>query len=251
MQNLAAASNKLQSQFGPLMMHSLLNQHALWLKDLTAFQAELEKALAVDLPADAKKELQEIADQMKAYKDAPAEKKKKEKEALDQLLQQSTVLQPGGGLKGFGFGGQGRFLKPGKANRMNLDDIYCLWSLERLCMVCDLKTVAGHDWYAWGADLLVADQSDDGSWPSAGICPIPVDTCLAVLFLKRVNVAKDLTAHLKLIAPIKDLSGDKLKYISPGESPGLTQPKSPGETPPPQGETPAAPPEAPKDAPKP
>ena len=70
------------------------------------------------LPADGRKDLQEIDDQIKKYKDAPADKKKKEKEALDQLLQQSSVLQPGAGLRGFGFGGPGRMLRPGKANRM-------------------------------------------------------------------------------------------------------------------------------------
>ncbi len=64
------------------------------------------------------------------------------------------------------------------------------------------------------------------------MCGPRVDTCLALLFLKRVNVAKDLTAQLKMIAPIKDLSPDKLKYVSPGEtpSPGLTTP-SPGDPP--------------------
>jgi len=229
-QNLAGVSNRLQAQFGPLMMHGLLNQHALWLRELTAFQAEVDKALALDLPADAKKELQAITNQIKAYKDAPAEKKKKEKEGLDQLLQQSTVLQPFGGMKGFGFvGGMGRLLRPGKFNRMNMDDIYCLWSLERLCMVCDLKTVAGRDWYAWGAELLVDSQNDDGSWASAGICGTQVDTCLAVLFLKRVNVAKDLTAQLRLVAPIKDLPPEELKFIAPGTSPspGEAQPTLP------------------------
>ena len=141
--------------------------------------------------------------------------------ALQELVVKSNIFQAGGvGLNPFGRGGAGRrFLKPGKSNRANLDDIYCLWSLERLCMVCDLKTVAGRDWYAWGANLLVAYQNDDGSWSDAGICGQRVDACLAVLFLKRVNVAKDLTAQLKMIAPIKDFSPDKLKYVSPGDTP--------------------------------
>ena len=129
-----------------------------------------------------------------------------------------------------------------------MDDIYCLWSLERLCMVCDLRTVAGHDWYAWGAALLVAYQNDDGSW--SGSFQGPVDTSLALLFLKRVNVAKDLTAQLKLTAPVKDLPPDKLKLIAPGESPSpsLAPGKSPGETVPSPGEAPA---KAPADAPGP
>ena len=40
---------------------------------------------------------------------------------------------------------------------------------------------------------------------------------MGLLFLKRVNVAKDLTAQLKLIAPIKDLSPEKIKYLSSGD----------------------------------
>jgi hypothetical protein len=54
------------------------------------------------------------------------------------------------------------FLKPGRGQSTNVDDIYALWSLERLAMVCDLKTLAGHDWYAWGVVMLVAHQHDDG-----------------------------------------------------------------------------------------
>ena len=102
---------------------------------------------------------------------------------------------------------------------------------------------------------MVSYQNEDGSW--TGFLQNPVDTCLALLFLKRVNVAQDLTAQLRLIAPIKDLSADKLKFIAPGTSPGETQPKSPGETQPSPGETPPvkapgdAPPAAPPEAPKP
>jgi hypothetical protein len=235
-QNLLGVSAKLQLLIGPLNSHEALNQHNLWLKDLASLQAEVEKGLTLDLPDDSKKDLQDLLDQMKKYKSAPAEQKKKEQAALDQALTQCSVLQPGGGFKNFVFGGPGRLLKPGKGNRMNMDDIYCLWSVERLAMVCDLKTIAGHDWYAWGADLLVTHQNDDGSW--AGSMPQPVDTCLALLFLKRVNVAKDLTAQLQRVAPVKDLPPEKLKLIAPGETPSPGTPtKSPGDTPPEPGRT--------------
>jgi hypothetical protein len=228
-QNLSAAIGKLWGLQAAVTNPFMENQPAVWKKSLKAFQDELEKTLALDIPADAKKDLQDVEDAIKKYEASPTQK---DKAALQQVIQKTGVLQ-GNGLVAFGFNtGPGRFIKPGKSNRNNADDIYCLWSLERLCMVCDLQKVAGHDWYSWGASLLLAHQNDDGSWPSAGICGQQVDTCLAVLFLKRVNVAKDLTAQLKTVAPIKDLPPEKLKYISsPEPSPGLTPSKSPGETP--------------------
>ena len=233
-QNLRAVARLRNSQ-AALTNPRVQDKPDLWKKALTVFQSELQRTLAQDLPADAKKDLQDVGDQIKKYEADPSEKEKK---ALEDLIQKTAVLQ-GKGPAGVGLNTgparPGRILMPPKANRDNEDDIYCLWSVERLCMVCDLKTVAGRDWYAWGASLLVADQNDDGSWPSAGDCGPLVDTCLALLFLKRVNVAKDLTARLQLIAPIKDLPPEKLKYIGPADAPSLgrTQPKSPGETTPP------------------
>jgi hypothetical protein len=73
---------------------------------------------------------------------------------------------------------------------------YCLWTLERMAVVYDLKTIGNKDWYLWGAQILLANQQPDGSWQSdcpGGGC----DTCFALLFLKRANVAHDLTATLK------------------------------------------------------
>jgi hypothetical protein len=73
-------------------------------------------------------------------------------------------------------------------------DIYCLWSIERVAVIYDLADIDGKDWYNWGAEVLVANQRDDGSWRDTYTGP---DTCFALLFLKRANVAKDLTAMLK------------------------------------------------------
>jgi hypothetical protein len=236
-QNLAAAVAQLKPlQIG---LSSPLGQNpANWKRDLKAFRDELERSLALDLPPDAKKEFQDIDDQIKKYEAARGEEqRRKDKTALEELLQKTNFLQ-GSGLGVFGLvGGPDRLLNRGKNDRVNQDDIYCLWSLERLCMVCDLKTVAGYDWYPWGAKLLVDHQNDDGGWNAGGMCPPVVETCMAVLFLKRVNVAKDLTAQLKTVAPVKDLSPEKLKFITTGHPPpGLAEP-------PPE--------DAPKQAPKP
>jgi hypothetical protein len=72
---------------------------------------------------------------------------------------------------------------------------YFLWSLERVSVALDLKTVGGKDWYGWGSEILLVNQSEDGSWQ--GENGATVDTCFALLFLKRANLASDLTARLK------------------------------------------------------
>jgi hypothetical protein len=82
-------------------------------------------------------------------------------------------------------------------------DLYYLWSLERVAMVYDLKKIGGKDWYAWAARVLLASQKGDGSW--AELYPGPIDTCFALLVLKRVNVAKDLTKDIKKVINIKEL----------------------------------------------
>ena len=62
----------------------------------------------------------------------------------------------------------------------------------------DLPTVGGKDWYRWGAEILVANQQPLGNWDKGGYhgASRPLDTSLALLFLKRANLAKDLTARL-------------------------------------------------------
>src|SRR5205807_527623 len=39
---------------------------------------------------------------------------------------------------------------------------YFLWTLERMAVLFDLKTIGNKDWYVWGAQLLVASQGQDG-----------------------------------------------------------------------------------------
>jgi len=72
---------------------------------------------------------------------------------------------------------------------------YFLWSLERVAVALDLKTIGKQDWYDWGAAILLNNQQDDGSWQgSYGDCG--ADTCFALLFLKRANLVPDLTTQL-------------------------------------------------------
>jgi hypothetical protein len=73
---------------------------------------------------------------------------------------------------------------------------YFLWSLERVAVALDLDTIGKKDWYGWGAEILLASQGSDGSWRGEyGDCG--ADTCFALLFLKRANLVRDLTRHLK------------------------------------------------------
>jgi hypothetical protein len=73
---------------------------------------------------------------------------------------------------------------------------YFLWSLERVCLAFNLETLDGKDWYNWGAEALLVSQQGDGSWHGDyGTCG--ADTCFALLFLKRVNLVRDLSSKLR------------------------------------------------------
>jgi hypothetical protein len=92
-----------------------------------------------------------------------------------------------------------------------MQNMYFLWSVERVGVLFDLKTIGGKDWYAWGAQILVKNQHGDGHWvgkesPGGGRSDC-VDTCFALLFLKRANLLPDLTEHLRLQMVIRDPGG--------------------------------------------
>jgi hypothetical protein len=102
---------------------------------------------------------------------------------------------------------------------------YTLWSLERMAALFGFTDIQGKDWYKWGAQILLANQNPDGSWTGAyseGGC----DTCFALLFLKRANIAADLTERIKkepnlrppLVEPIRDPAGKGGKRPPPGSS---------------------------------
>jgi hypothetical protein len=73
---------------------------------------------------------------------------------------------------------------------------YFLWSVERVCMVLELETLNKKDWYAWGTEVLLANQQPDGSWRGE-YAACGADTCFALLFLQRSNLVRDLTDSLK------------------------------------------------------
>jgi VWFA-related protein len=76
-------------------------------------------------------------------------------------------------------------------------DIYYIWSLERVCVALGLKRIEGFDWYAAGAQELLRRQNNDGGWPHHQWGRLP-NTCLALLFLRKANLAFELDRVLKL-----------------------------------------------------
>jgi hypothetical protein len=96
--------------------------------------------------------------------------------------------------------------RPGWRGRLSgvecMSDLYFFWSLERVAMVYGLRVLGRTEWYPWAAERLVAAQSPDGSWRNA--YPGLVDTCFALLVLRRTNLATDLTATLRGRVPGQD-----------------------------------------------
>jgi hypothetical protein len=87
-----------------------------------------------------------------------------------------------------------------------MQNLYFMWSVERVAMLYDLKTIGGKDWYGWGSQILVRHQRPEGDWhPSQyhGASP-PLNTCFALLFLRRSNLVQDLTNNLRLQSAIRE-----------------------------------------------
>lgn len=100
-----------------------------------------------------------------------------------------------------------------------MENTYYLWSLERVGVLYGLPTIGGREWYRWGAEILLANQQPRGFWNSThypGSSPT-IDTCMALLFLKRANFVADLSKKLPFKA--EDLNETILR-ASPSRSLG-------------------------------
>jgi VWFA-related protein len=100
-------------------------------------------------------------------------------------------------------------------------DIYYLWSLERVCVALGLHSLDGFDWYARGARILLDRQQDDGSWPQDRWGKLP-GTCLALLFLRKANLAFEIDRVLRLPSPRNELA---LIPISSDRTDNVAEPK--------------------------
>jgi hypothetical protein len=102
---------------------------------------------------------------------------------------------------------------------------YFLFSLERVGVAYGLDTIGDKDWYAWGTDILLKNQKPDGSWVGqygeAG-----VDTCFALLFLRKANLTQDLTTtlHGRVRDPGHELRSVDLNNLNKGAPPKETRP---------------------------
>ena len=116
-------------------------------------------------------------------------------------------------------------------------DIYYLWSLERVCVALGLRTLGGFDWYARGAKILLGQQHRDGSWPRGqwGVYP---NTCLALLFLRKANLAFELDRVLRLPGPAIALATARQEGPEAEQGPDRAEPPSePASTQDPGGES--------------
>ena len=95
---------------------------------------------------------------------------------------------------------------PSLEAKLPMQNMYFLWSVERVGVLYDLKTIGGKDWYGWGAQILIKNQHDDGHWRGTDYPAASehLDTCFALLFLKRANLVADLTENLRIRMPIRD-----------------------------------------------
>jgi hypothetical protein len=83
-------------------------------------------------------------------------------------------------------------VRPSLAGR----NYYLLWGIERAAVTLDLDTIGKKDWYLWGSEILLATQMPGGTWEGT-FYNGGVDTCFALLFLKKANLAGDLSIKLK------------------------------------------------------
>jgi hypothetical protein len=84
----------------------------------------------------------------------------------------------------------------GLAVKQNVVDTYFLFSLERVAVAYGLDTIGKKDWYAQGSAALLPAQNVDGSWRNTFVGDV-AGTSFALLFLKRANLAPDLSGALK------------------------------------------------------
>jgi hypothetical protein len=129
----------------------------------------------------------------------PAKENKRDGNQPKQGEQDAAIQR---GLKSLGtFVGDptGKGLPGGAVN------LYSLWSLERVGVLYNLKTIGNKDWYGWATKVLLANQNANGSWWTRGYqqSTTTIDTCLALLVLKRSNLMQDLTETLRIL-PITD-----------------------------------------------
>jgi hypothetical protein len=73
-------------------------------------------------------------------------------------------------------------------------DYYFVWSVERVGVTYSLSVIGGYKWHELGSTVLLLHQKPDGTW-SNNYGPV-IDSCFALMFLKRANLTRDLSSAL-------------------------------------------------------
>ncbi len=104
--------------------------------------------------------------------------------------------------KPFGEDKKSRRLRAGRRSMAQSPiNLYFLWTIERVGVLYNARTLDGKDWYSWGVELLLDAQKEDGAWQEGNYhgSTRTLDTCFALLFLKRANLATDLSRKLEFV----------------------------------------------------
>ncbi|MHC4662519.1 MAG: hypothetical protein ACYS8W_12585 [Planctomycetota bacterium] len=82
---------------------------------------------------------------------------------------------------------------------------YFLYGLERAAVLAMVPAFGKHEWFKEGAGLLIKQQRRDGSWLARqGTSGPNIDTCFALLFLKRATT------------PLVRIPGDRVTWTGEG-----------------------------------
>jgi hypothetical protein len=101
---------------------------------------------------------------------------------------------------------------------------YFLWTLERMAVTYNLTKIDNIDWYVWGAKQFLEKQGPDGGWKGGEYSQGGCDTCFALLFLKKVNLAPDITRVVVAAAVKNKKEIKKGKFVPIDVSPIVEEP---------------------------
>jgi len=108
-----------------------------------------------------------------------------------------------GAIGGGGLGARGDDLR---------DNLYLMWSLERVCMTYGWTKLGNIDWHIWGAEHILSQQNRDSGWggnpANAERTSNIVNTSFAIMFLCRANLVRDLSSMFNRKLTGKTGSGD-------------------------------------------
>jgi len=128
-------------------------------------------------------------------KKAKAKGEKVDKQDVSKDAGLKAGLQTLATAVGSPLGWDGTGAKPNNIPAAAGKSYYFFWSLERVAVILNLKTIGKKDWYSWGAEILLGNQRLDGSW-AGEYAASGADTSFALLFLKKSNLAEDLSSAI-------------------------------------------------------